>query len=63
MNKDYDVFDVRTGRFIEPEGDEYDNVYEQFLHDLDIYEAEQDVVDRIMKQHLRINNCWNVCMD
>ena len=39
MNEEHDIFDISTGKFIEPKGDEYDNIYEQFLRDLDIYEA------------------------
>ena len=50
-------------KFIEPKGDEYDNIYEQFLRDLDIYEAEQTVVNRIMRQHLKIHRGSDDCKD
>ena len=63
MSDEYDVFNIGTGKFIEPEGEEYDNIYEQFLRDLDIYEAEQTVVNRIMRQHLKIHRWSDDCKD
>jgi len=63
MKKKFDIFDIHTGKFIDEDDKEYNSVYEQFLRDLGLYEAEQEVVNRIMKQHTNINEWYDECMD
>jgi len=54
---------MHTGKFIRESDDEYNNIYEQFLHDLDMYQAEQEVVNRMMKQHISIDRWYHECLD
>jgi len=63
MSKKFDIFDVHTGKFIDEDNKEYNSVYEQFLRDLDLYEAEQEVVNRIMRQHINIEKWYDDCLD
>jgi len=63
MKKKFDIFDMHTGKFIRESDDEYNNIYEQFLHDLDMYQAEQEVVNRMMKQHISIDRWYHECLD
>ena len=63
MSKKFDIFDVHTGKFIDEDNKEYNSVYEQFLRDLDLNEAEQEVVNRIMRQHINIEKWYDDCLD
>ena len=63
MSKKFDIFDMHTGKFIDEDNKEYNSVYEQFLRDLDLYEAEQEVVNRIMRQHINIEKWYDDCLD
>ena len=63
MSKKFDIFDMHTGKFIYEDNKEYNSVYEQFLRDLDLYEAEQEVVNKIMRQHININKWFDDCLD
>ena len=63
MSKKFDIFDMHTGKFIDEDNKEYNSVYEQFLRDLDLYEAEQEVVNKIMRQHININKWYDDCLD
>jgi len=63
MSKKFDIFDMHTGKFIDEDNKEYNSVYEQFLRDLDLYEAEQEVVNKIMRQHINIEKWYDDCLD
>ena len=63
MSKKFDIFDMHTGKFIDEDNKEYNSVYEQFLRDLDLYEAEQEVVNKIMRHHINIEKWYDDCLD
>jgi len=50
----YGVFNPSTGKFEDKETtiDEIDKAFEMYLHDFDAYQAEQKIVEEIIKQHL-----------
>jgi hypothetical protein len=50
----YEVFNPETGKFEDQETtkEEIDKAFEMYLHDYDAYQAEQKIVEEIIKQHL-----------
>lgn len=50
----YEVFNPETGKFEDQETtkEEIDKAFEMYLHDFDAYQAEQKIVEEIIKQHL-----------
>jgi len=58
MKGKYDIFDMHTGKFITTSDNEYDDAYIQFLKDLDEYNAEQDIMFRILSQKYHTHD-WN----
>jgi hypothetical protein len=50
----YEVFNPDTGKFEDQETtkEEIDKAFEMYLHDYDAYQAEQKIVEEIIKQHL-----------
>ena len=50
----YEVFNPNTGKFEDRQTteDEVDKAFEMYLRDFDAYQAEQKIVEEIIKQHL-----------
>ena len=50
----YEVFNPNTGNFEDKQTteDEVDKAFEMYLHDYDAYQAEQKIVEEIIRQHL-----------
>jgi len=50
----YEVFNPRTGEFEESETtqEELNKAYDAFVGDFDEYQAEKEIVNEIIKQHL-----------
>jgi len=50
----YEVFNPETGKFEDQETtkEEIDKAFEVYLHDYDAYQAEQSIVEEVIRQHL-----------
>jgi hypothetical protein len=50
----YEVFNPETGKFEDQETtkEEIDKAFEMYLHDFDAYQAEQSIVEEVIRQHL-----------
>ena len=50
----YEVFNPRTGKFEESvtSQEEIDQAFEAYIEDFDEYQAEKEIINAIIKQHL-----------
>ena len=50
----YEVFNPRTGKFEESvtSQEEIDQAFEAYIEDFDEYQAEKEIINEIIKQHL-----------